>query len=72
MTDEPVRSTHYNPKPLGKSGNMTLCTECKYCSHKLHCWTDANGGKGLRAFMYANGPVFLTDVKNLPKVPEVL
>ncbi|MEK0325808.1 MAG: hypothetical protein QQN63_08900 [Nitrosopumilus sp.] len=72
MTDEPVRAMAYNPRPLGKSGNMTLCTECKYCSHKLHCWTDANGGKGLRAFMYSNGPVFLTDVKNLPKVPEVV
>jgi len=68
---EPVRQVDYNPVAMGKSGNKTLCTECKYCSHKLHCWTDANDGKGLRAFMYSNGPVFLTDVKSLPKVPEV-
>lgn len=72
MEDTPVRSMHYNPKPLGKGGNMTLCTECKYCSHKIHCWTDANEGKGLRAFMYSNGPVFLTTVKSLPKVDEIL
>jgi len=69
---EPVRDVKYVPVPMGKSGNMTLCTECKYCSHKFNCWADANGGKGLRAFMYSSGPVFLTDVKNLPKVTEVV
>ncbi len=68
---EPRRSPKYAPVPMGKSGNMTLCTQCKYCSHKFNCHADANDGKGLRAFMYSSGPVFLTDVKNLPKVSEV-
>jgi hypothetical protein len=68
---EPARDAAYAPVPSGKSGNMTLCTTCKYCSHKLHCYTDANGGKGLRAFLYSNGPVFLTTVRSLPKVDEI-
>lgn len=70
-TSEPKRDPIYAPKPMGKAGNMTLCTMCKYCSHKFNCWADANGGKGLRAFMYSSGPVFLTEVKQLPKVDEV-
>ncbi len=69
---EPARAAMYSPVPMGKSGNMTLCTECKYCSHKFNCWADANSGKGLRAFLYSNGPVFLTTVTNPPKVEEVL
>ncbi len=71
-TPEPTRDGAYAPVPMGKSGNMTLCTQCKYCSHKFNCHADANGGKGLRAFMYSSGPVFLSDVKNLPKVVEVV
>ena len=71
-TTEPARDSMYSAVPMGKSGNMTLCTQCKYCSHKFNCHADANGGKGLRAFMYSTGPVFLTDVKNTPKVMEVL
>lgn len=68
---EPKRDAAYSPVPFGKSGNMTLGTQCKYCSHKFNCWADANDGTGLRAFMYSSGPVFLTEVKNLPKVHEV-
>ena len=70
-TKEPARTSAYDPVAFGKSGNMTLCTQCKYCSHKFNCYADANGGKGLRAFMYSSGPVFLTSVRNLPKVDEV-
>jgi hypothetical protein len=70
-TPEPVRLRAYDPVPYGKSGNYVLCTECKYCSHKLNCWADANDGKGLRAFMYSNGPIFFTKVVHTPKVDEV-
>ena len=55
----------YTAVPEGKSGNMKLGTGCSYCPHKVGCWP------GLRAFAYANGPVFLTEVANLPKVQEI-
>jgi hypothetical protein len=68
---EPERTSKYNPVEDGKSGNLTLCTECKYCNHKFNCWADANSGKGLRVFMYSNGPKYLTSVSRVPKVDEV-
>jgi len=52
--------------PEGKSGNMKLATACSYCAFKQACWP------GLRTFVYSKGPVFLTEVVNEPKVPEVL
>lgn len=54
----------YEPEPFGKSGNMKLGVNCSYCPFKWHCH------ENLRGFYYSNGPVFLTDVKNEPKVPE--
>lgn len=60
----------YDPVPEGKSGNMKLATGCSYCSFKKKCWADANGGRGLRTFLYARGPVFLTEVAKEPNVPE--
>ncbi len=59
----PVRG--HSPQPEGTSGNMKLGTQCSYCAFKQKCWP------GLRAFKYAKGPVFLTEVKTLPKVPEI-
>ena len=61
----------YTDKAFGKSGNKCLAIECSYCSHKDTCWTDANGGYGLRKFVYSGKPVFMTDVKREPKVPEI-
>jgi hypothetical protein len=66
---KPVR--HFELVPEGKSGNMKLCTECSYCPYKWDCWKDANDGKGLRAFAYSTGPVFLGTVAKEPKVPEL-
>jgi hypothetical protein len=54
----------YEPEPMGKSGNMKLGVNCSYCPFKWKCH------EGLRAFHYATGPVFLTDVVNEPKVAE--
>ena len=51
--------------PDGKSGNMKLSAACSYCDYRKECW------KGLRTFIYSSGPVYLTKVANLPKVPEV-
>lgn len=60
----------YEPKPEGKSGNFALSIGCSYCNHKFHCWSDANGGQGLRTFLYSNGPKYLTHVEKEPRVVE--
>lgn len=60
----------YSVVPEGKSGNLKLPVGCSYCPHKFECWKDANGGSGLRTFIYATGPVYLTHVENEPRVPE--
>jgi hypothetical protein len=54
-----------SPVPDGKSGNLKLSTMCSYCKYKKHCYPD------LRAFVYSTGPKYLTQVANLPKVPEI-
>jgi hypothetical protein len=54
-----------------KNGNKTLAIGCQFCPHKWECHTDANGGKGLRVFRYANKDTILADVIKLPKVDEV-
>lgn len=56
--------------PDGKSGNEALNVNCSYCAFKKDCWADANDGIGLRTFIYANGPKFLTTVVREPNVPE--
>lgn len=61
----------YNDEPYGKSGNMVLGTNCSYCPFKKACWADANGGIGLRTFIYAKGPVHFTQVVKEPDVYEV-
>lgn len=67
-----------NPPPIpfptvpdGKSGNMKLGTNCGYCEYKQECYKDSNDGKGLRGFLYSNGPVWLATVEKTPKVMEI-
>lgn len=67
--DPPARC--YDPVPVGKSGNEGLPVGCVFCSHKRHCWADANRGRGLRVFKYATGPTYLTTVFETPKVEEI-
>ena len=62
----------YDDIPDGASGNRKLAIGCLYCTHKRTCWSDANQGKGLRAFQYAKGHRFLTNVAKEPNVDEVL
>lgn len=52
-------------KADGKGGNRKLCTTCSYCEFRQLCWPET------RTFIYAHGPVFMTVVKKVPKVPEV-
>ena len=61
----------YNEEPDGKSGNIKINKNCYYCPYKFECYSDANEGKGLRTFMYARGPVYLTKVTKEPRVDEV-
>lgn len=66
---------HKEPPPRGypaeldgKSGNEKLGVVCSYCQFKKECWP------GLRTFLYANGPRYLTTVVREPKdgVKEVI
>jgi hypothetical protein len=61
----------YEPVFHEKSGNKKLPAGCVFCSHKVECHKDANEGKGLRAFKYANGKVYFTHIEKEPKVEEV-
>lgn len=51
----------YEDEDEGKSGNKSLCTACSYCAFKHKCWP------GLRTFLYAKGPMYLTKVCREPK-----
>ena len=61
----------YEPIPDGKSGNFRLDTGCTYCNYKFDCWSDANNGKGLRAFKYSTGQRYFTHVEKAPNVEEI-
>jgi len=49
----------------GKSGNIKLDTKASYSIFKHSCFPK------LRTFLYASGPVYLTEVKRVPDVPEI-
>lgn len=49
----------------GKSGNLKLDVKASYSAYKHSCFP------GLRTFLYANGPVYLTHVARKPDVPEI-
>lgn len=61
----------YAPEAYGKSGNQKLPMPCAYCPFKARCWRDSNNGKGLRTFIYNQGPIDFTTVKREPNCPEV-
>lgn len=68
-TEEPDRC--YEAVPDGLSGNLALSVGCSYCPHKFRCWADANGGVGLRTFLYSGGPRHLVHIEREPKTPEL-
>ena len=68
--EPPAKMPDYD-KPDGKSGNRKLGVTCGYCPYKNYCHKDANGGRGLRTFLYSSGPTFLTEVAREPKTPEI-
>lgn len=61
----------YSDVDDGQSGNRKLAKSCQWCPFKFPCWSDTNGGKGLRAFRYSDSIRYLTKVEKLPKVEEV-
>jgi len=61
----------YTPVPYNKGENLTLNKNCTYCPYAKDCWSDANGGKGLRWFKYAKEDVPLVEVNSLPRVEEI-
>ncbi len=63
-SDEPPERC-YDDEPDGKSGNRKLGTGCSYCAYKKECWP------GLRTFLYAGKPRFLTKVVREPDVLEL-
>ena len=62
----------YSDIAEGSSGNRKLAIGCVFCPHKRECWSDANNGKGLRAFKYEKGTTYLTQVYKEPRVQEIL
>ena len=54
----------FSDEPMGKSGNMKLCTQCSYCAFKDKCWPE------VKTYIYSTGPVYLTRVVKEPKVNE--
>lgn len=61
---------NYKTGGFSPNGNLTLATGCSYCKFKLTCWSDANGGVGLRIFQYSTGPKYFVHVATEPKVME--
>ena len=72
VVDDHVPDRCYAPVPDGESGNLKLAIGCIYCNHKRECWSNANQGKGIRAFKYSRGLNFLVQVSKEPKVEEVM
>jgi len=71
VKDDKLPSKCYADIADGASGNRKLDVGCSYCPYKVDCWQDANNGTGLRKFIYANGPRYLTNVVKTPDVMEV-
>lgn len=69
---KPPSEKCYEPEAFGKSGNKVINKNCTYCPYHEECWSDANGGKGLRKFKYYNGIQYFVEVLDTPRVEEIL
>jgi len=70
-TEAGMVSKAYVPVAYGGSGNESLPITCSYCPFNKTCWSDANGGVGLRTFLYSQGPVHFTTITREPKTQEI-
>ncbi len=64
-------SKNYKTGVFTPNGNLKLAVGCGYCRHKKKCWADANGGVGLRTYIYSTGPRHFVRVDKELSVPEV-
>ena len=68
-----INSIRALPTEPHTDGNYKLCVECSYCEYKKECWKDANGGKGIRSFLYSGGKVIdLVEIGKEPRVKELI
>jgi hypothetical protein len=67
----PPKQKCYPDEEFGKSGNRVLNKNCTYCPYQDQCWSEANGGMGLRRFKYSNDVVAFTEVLKTPNVDEI-
>jgi hypothetical protein len=58
-------SCNCETRSIGASGNTELGTKASYSAYKFECFP------GLRTFLYANGPTYLSKVVRKPDVPEI-
>jgi len=65
MVSAEIPARAFDPVPDGGSGNQKLGVNCSYGAFKASCWP------GLRTFLYAAGPRYLTEVKRQP-APHVM
>lgn len=78
-SSSPPEEKCYQPipqNPKAPNGNEVLHFSCTYCPFKEECWSDANGGEGLRKFLYKKGSkkeiTYFTRVEKTPRVEEIL
>jgi hypothetical protein len=64
-------SKNYKTGGFSPNGNLSLSTGCSYCKFKQTCWSDSNGGLGLRGYVYSSGIKWFTHIESEPKVMEV-
>ena len=65
MVAGPMPEERIPPVPQSKtSENTKLAIDCSYCDFRKTCWPEA------RTFIYSNGPLYLVDVVNEPRVFE--
>lgn len=63
----PMPEKRIDPVPQSKtSPNKMLSVSCNYCEFRKKCWPEA------RTFIYSTGLVHLTEIKNEPKVTELI
>lgn len=71
ISSDTIPERCFEDKEDGKSGNRILTKNCEWCAYKFPCWSDANGGEGLKAYQYSNGLRYFTQVVKEPRVDEV-
>lgn len=59
--NKPPAKPCYEPVPFGKSGNMVVARQCKWCPHLKRCW------KNVTPVKYSNGVEYFTKIVKTPR-----